>query len=188
MQTLEATFCNEQRVGSEDLVIFYFTGHGVAVGDKIGICPYDYFDQGQLITDADILDVMERSPAKHKVVIIEACKSTAQTTMGTTQELSTSQIDRLNQARHAITGGIVYLTSTQPGTPSLELTNFGGIFSQFFLKAVKGDADNDKDHIISSRELFDYLEKKVKEKSQGKQVPQINTAGYQLDVPIFVVK
>ncbi|MEM7369468.1 MAG: SUMF1/EgtB/PvdO family nonheme iron enzyme [Bacteroidota bacterium] len=184
LNTLKATFTDPAKVSPDDLVIFYYSGHGIVLGKQIGLCPYDYYDQQQLITDQEIIRIMESSPAKHKVCIIEACKSEALTMA------PLSQVDkrRFHSQRRNISGGLVYITSTEVGKPSIEFPDIGGVFSHYFLQAIEGEADINNDYSITSTELFDYLKSNVSRRTQGAQVPQINVTGYRLKVPIIALR
>lgn len=186
-KTLEQTFVHNQRIGQNDLIVFYFSGHGLAFGDELGICPYDYFDHAQLLLDQDIISILKRSPAKYKVCIIESCK-TETNTASPFPLLSDYQLKELAQARNEIQGGIVYLTSTKAGQPSYEPADLGGgVFSHYFLKGIQGEADYDQNQMITSRELSSYLKSEVSVHTNGIQVPQINQEGYDLNLPLFPV-
>lgn len=187
IEGIKGQFCDPSKVKKEDLVIFYFSGHGAAVGDKIGICPHDYYDMEHLISDQEIRDLLSKSPARHKVCIIEACKSEI-APMSIKDSFTHADLMRFHQSRHAIQDGIVFITSTEVGANSLELPDKGGIFSHYLFEAMKGEADFNKDRQISSQELYDYLKTKVSKATHQQQVPQINDEGYQLDLPIFMLK
>ncbi|MEM7369469.1 MAG: SUMF1/EgtB/PvdO family nonheme iron enzyme [Bacteroidota bacterium] len=183
LRTLESTFVDNPAIGPNDLIIFYYSGHGIAINNKIGLCPFDYYDQQQLIEDQTIIDIMKRSPAKHKICLIEACKSESRTAA---PSLSQSQLNRFNQRRNQIRGGLVYLTSTKAGQPSYEPPDIGGgVFSHYLIRAIKGEADLNRNYTISSSELYTYLKEEVSRHTKRVQVPQINVEGLQLDVPIF---
>ena len=182
LKVLEETFTASQ-VGKDDMVIFYFSGHGMALSNRIGICPYDYFNTAELITDEDIIAILKRSPARHKVCIIEACK-TEVNAMG---DLPIEAKERFNQARLKMSEEIVYITSTKAGEKSYEYpTTTGAIFSHYFLKGIKGEADKNTDKIITIKELFDFIQTNVSKETQNRQIPQINKEGYR-DIPFIVI-
>ncbi|MEM7369472.1 MAG: SUMF1/EgtB/PvdO family nonheme iron enzyme [Bacteroidota bacterium] len=185
LRTLERSFTDPGKVSANDMVIFYYSGHGTAMGKDIGICPYDYFDQQELISDQEIIEIMKRSPAKHKICIIEACKTETETMAA---PLSTESKSYFNRKRNQIKEGLVYITSTQAGDPSYEMPEFaGGVFSYYFLRAIKGAADRNGNLIITSQELFDYLKEKVATKTGQQQIPQINEEGYRLNIPVIAL-
>lgn len=194
LRTLKRTFLDPTKVKSTDLVIFYYTGHGATVGDQIGICPYDYFDMEHLISEEEIISIMRDSPAKHKVCIIESCKSKMEIEKERKKTMGFTPLDPIdkyyfNQKRNQIKDGIVYITSTEPDSNSFELPelNNRGVFSHYFLLGIKGAADRNQDQDITSKELFDYLQETVSRHTDSCQIPQINKEGYDLDVPIFTI-
>lgn len=203
LHTLTETFTNKDKVNTDDLVIFYFSGHGMSVGDKIGICPYDYFDQEQLIHEDTIISIMNKSPAKHKVCFIEACKSDMSKPAPTMNiggiperipgkrvnvyTLSSQDKKHFQALRSNTPPGFVYLTSTKVGKRSYEFPRIGGVFSHFLFEGMKGKADMNKDHILTTTELFEYVQAEVSSLTGGNQVPQINDAGKNLQIPIYVL-
>ena len=179
---LNKEFCNT-KVKANDLVIFFFSGHGASLDGKIGVCPYDFFNAQSLINDNDILDIMRKSPARHKVCFIEACKSEVNE-----MSLSPSSIQKFHQERNKIGGGIVFITSTMPTQKSYEDPTTGGYFSYYLLEGIKGLADTNKDQVIKTKELFDYIKQNVVARTNNDQIPQINPDGYTLDIPIMVIE
>ncbi|MEL6945068.1 MAG: caspase family protein, partial [Bacteroidota bacterium] len=98
--------------------------------------------------------------------------------------LATKQ--RFNTQRKNIGGGIVYITSTKAGEESYEYPNMGAVFSHYFLRGIKGEADRNGNKTITIKELFDFLETNVSRATNNKQVPQINREGYR-DIPFIVI-
>jgi tetratricopeptide (TPR) repeat protein len=184
LDTLKSTFLDKNKVNKNDMIIFYYSGHGEAIGDQSGICPYEYVNPQQLITDQEILDILQKSPARHKICVIEACK----TKVKAQSPLSEGSLDHFNEERGKIPGSIVFITSTKVGEKSFEVPKMGTIFSYYFLKGIEGEADVQNDGIITVRELFDYLKANVIKDTQNNQIPQINKEGYESNIPILVYK
>ncbi|MFK7798485.1 MAG: tetratricopeptide repeat protein [Aureispira sp.] len=185
-ETLKATFVDNEAVGINDMIILYYSGHGLQNNYYAGICPYDYFELNDLITDKDLIDIMKQSKAKHKVCIVEACK----TKMNAMSPISPRQIEQFNQKRKQLSGAVVYITSTKVHSDSYEYPDIGGVFSYYFLQALKGEdksVDKNQDQYISSKELFDYLKIKVQARTNQRQIPQINEEGYTADIPLFIL-
>lgn len=185
LQKMEDIFDSED-VKPNDMIIFYFSGHGVAFGNDdegFGICPYEYFKGQPLIRDEEILNVIRNSRAKHKICFIESCKSKVETAGIIPQEMR----ERFDRKRSKIDGGIVFITSAKVGEPSYEYTNtnVGGVFSHYLIEGMKGKADTNQDSIITAKELFSYIRQNVFEYSEKQQEPQINE-DYIEDTPIFI--
>ena len=48
-----------------------------------------------------------------------------------------------------------------------------GVFSHFLLRGLKGEADLNKDSVVTIKELFEYVSLNVKEYTEDKQTPEI---------------
>ena len=167
-------------VMEEDMVIFYFSGHGLLTGGKVGICPYNYQNPGDLISDDEIAAILNHSPARHKVCLIEACKSEK-----SADYIDPSTVAEFNRRRQYLSPGIVFITSTEVGKKSWGGTE--GYFTKAIIEALsEGKADTDGDHVVTAAELFNYIQPAVKAKTNNQQVPQIN-AGYPKDLPLMLL-
>ncbi|MCB0524199.1 MAG: tetratricopeptide repeat protein [Lewinellaceae bacterium] len=178
LSALEA-LTDPKNVQEDDLVIFYFSGHGLMAGGKVGICPWDYQSSADLISDNDITSILNRCPARHKVCLIEACKNET-----SADYMTPSAVVEFNNKRRNISAGIAFITSTEVGKKSWGVRSEG-----FFTHAViegldKGLADTNGDHEITVLELFNYIQPAVKKRTNNQQVPQINS-GYPKNLPIM---
>jgi len=58
--------------------LFYFSGHGVRLGDELYLVPSDAYhpeDPDALISFSKVLDTLNRSPAAVKLILLDACHS-----------------------------------------------------------------------------------------------------------------
>lgn len=177
-----------RRAGKDDTVVVYYAGHGAPEVDAAGmeadglskyLVPRDA-DPESLFTTGfpmdDIQRVFARLQAERVVFLVDTCFSGA--TGGRTfskqltrsGHLSTQFLDRLAHSR-----GRVIITAAGPNELALELPDLGhGVFTYYLLKGMEGEADRDKDGIVTVSELYEYLENKVSEharKSGGRQRP-----------------
>ena len=184
IKALENTFVNNSELKSNDMILFYYSGHGGMAGDSIGICPYDYSgDTRDLITEQTIQNILRRSRARHKVCFIEACKNRVQS-----MEISDSRIlERFNQQRRNVGDGLVFITSTKANEKSFIDPDIGGHFSHFLLRGLKGEADVDNDGFVTVGELFPFVRDSVKKLTKSQQIPQINEKGYDPSLPLMIV-
>jgi uncharacterized caspase-like protein len=177
-------FVNPLKVGENDMIIVFFSGHGKMVKDRIGVCAWDYSSEKNLITDTDITNILNRSPAKHKLCLIEACRSSNEMAENVDPEI----VNKLNQQRRKISGGLAYITSTKAGSKSYGSSDELGVFTKHLLEGLKkGFADENRDKAISVEEIFNYVQDKVSRETNGKQVPQINQEGYDKAMPIIML-
>ncbi|MCF8314077.1 MAG: SUMF1/EgtB/PvdO family nonheme iron enzyme [Saprospiraceae bacterium] len=185
IRALENTFVNNPEVQPDDIILFYFSGHGEIAGGKAGICPYDFSgDVRDLITDEEIQRILQQSPARYKACFIEACKTEAQSAL----IFDPSILENLNQKRRGLGGGLVYMTSTKAGEKSWGKPDIGGYFTHFLLRGLEGEANSNDDAYITVDELFAFVQRGVKTFSLDKQIPQINDRkGYDAAMPLMVI-
>ncbi|HMG15262.1 MAG TPA: hypothetical protein VK590_07450, partial [Saprospiraceae bacterium] len=62
-----------------------------------------------------------------------------------------------------------------------------GVFSHFLIRGMKGEADKNKDNIVTIKELYEYIYENVKEYTGDKQTPVIS-GNYENNLPIAVLK
>ncbi len=184
LETLNTSFVSNSELTSEDLIIFYFSGHGGMAGNEIGICPYDYSgDVRDLITDTEIIDIMNSSKAKHKICFLEACKSKI-----VKQDIYVPYIlNSFNEKRKNIRGGLAFFTSSEAGKETYGTAGESGHFTKYLIKGLEGEADRNKDKIVTIYEIYSFIQSGVKEASSGNQMPQINTGGFDPLMPVIII-
>ncbi len=150
-----------------DLILVYFAGHGV----NGYFIPYDFNGKSNKLGYNEIESIIETSPAKNKVVIVDACHS------GSLQERGPYDLqlqDFYTKLGNA-TNSTAFITSSKSEETSLESSGFRqGVFSHFLIKGLKGMANKNNDHIVSLGELYEYLVMNVKQYSANRQNPTIN--------------
>ena len=139
----------------EDIVIFFFSGHGY----PNLFCVYDknlYFSTLQKLFKA--------CKANRKLIFADACFAG-----GLRQEgrQATSSLDNPNMGKNVML--FLASRSNQHAAESHTLRN--GVFTYFLLAGLRGGADANKDRYITAIELFNFVHPKVKERSNGKQIP-----------------
>lgn len=182
LKKIKSIFLDSTKVGRQDVIIFYFSGHGKVISDRIGICPYDYFDQRQLITETEIVKIMELSPAKYKIFINESCRSD-NSFVGPTPSGGGGPY-----VKPTVSPDVIIISSTQHGNESYELPDLGAVFSYFLVKAFAGEADINQNKIITISELFQFLRENVYSRTSGLQIPQIISNFNNHEVPIMHLK
>ena len=142
-----------QQAQPEDIVIFFFSGHG---GDNIFATHDKYLDFSTL------QKIFKSSKAKRKLIFADACYS------GTLRQSGNQSISQnTNMGKNVL----LFLSSrsNQMSTETGSLRN--GVFTYFLLAGLKGGADVNKDEYITAKELFVFVYPKVKERSNGSQIP-----------------
>jgi hypothetical protein len=166
-----------------DLVIFFFSGHGSEQGT---FCPYDQ-NRGTTLSYDEISSTLLNCKAKHKLCIADACYSG-----GLNPEMFKfglkSSTDIYYEALKSSIGGTALMLSSRNTEKSQERPELEqGAFSYYYIEGLKGYADENKNGIVSISELYEYVRKNVKSKTNGKQNPVLN-GKYDSNMPIGVVE
>lgn len=139
----------------DDIVIFFFSGHGF----NGGFCAFD----GD-IDYSDIRKAMSKSKSKNKMIFADACRSG-----GLRGERYTSSLSNDSTAKKA---NVMLLLSSRTNENSRERTDMkNGFFTEYLKKGLGGNADVNRDRTITAKELFDFVSKGVAEISDDKQHP-----------------
>ena len=137
---------------ADDIVVMFFSGHGV----KGGFVCYDGF-----LYYNDIYSAMNACKSKNKMIFADACFSGAMR-QGSTQSATSSPSQ----------SNIMLFLSCRSNEKSIEtpkMTN--GFFTYALQHGLRGGADTNKDRIITAKELFNYVSEKVKKESGNRQHP-----------------
>ncbi|MBH8576866.1 SUMF1/EgtB/PvdO family nonheme iron enzyme [Nostocaceae cyanobacterium CENA369] len=153
----------------DDLVLCYFSGHGVVVenGEFYFSTPRSRKNQGKLILTTAVAATsvhswMNQSRSKRQVVILDCCFSGAFARGLTAKDSGTIDLQQQlgGEGRAILTAS----TSTQYAFESegLELS----IYTHYLVEGIeKGAADKDGDGLIAVDELHGYAKSKVQEAS-----------------------
>ena len=169
------------KADENDVVIFYFSGHGL----QGSFLPSDFDGFNNKLMHEDIKTVFSESRAKHKVCLADACHSGSMTAM---RSPISDVIDKYYKAFEMSTGGTALLVSSKGDEYSLEDMGLRqGIFSHFLIHGLKGQADTDNNRIVTIQELFNFIHTKVRNYTANAQTPEI-TGQYDPRMPIAVVR
>jgi hypothetical protein len=164
-----------KNVGPDDRVLIFFAGHGQTESmpdgkEKGYIIPVDgditnYFTTA--ISMQQVRDISERIPAKHILYAMDACYSG----QGFTRALGVDPgingyIQKITSLR-----SVQMITAGGKAEQVVELDGHG-LFTQYFLQGLDGEADRDNDGVVTASELGAYLMPQVSRASDNLQTPQ----------------
>lgn len=142
------------KANENDIVVFFFSGHGYPGG----FCAYD----GNIGYD-EIRKAMSKSKSKNKMMFVDACRS------GGMRVDETSAQGAITAAKNA---NVMLFLSSRNNENSIERRDMkNGFFTTYLYKGLKGNADANRNRVITAKELFDFVHKGVSQISGGKQHP-----------------
>lgn len=142
------------KADENDIVVFFFSGHGYPGG----FCAYD----GN-ISYEDVRQAMSKSKSRNKMMFVDACRSGGM------------RVDE-NAAQGAITAAkkanVMLFLSSRNNENSIERRDMkNGFFTTYLDKGLRGNADADRNRKITAKELFDFVHSGVCKISDNKQHP-----------------
>jgi len=179
LETLRATFA---RTGPHDLLLLYFSGHGLPGA----FLPVDYDGQPEnRVLHSEINALLKDCPARYKLCIADACHSGSLfNAKGATDPdaLWNTFYEKLASSE----AGTALVLSSKGNETSLEAEGLRqGVFSHYLIRGLKGEADENGDRLISLRELFAYVHHQVRQYTHRRQSPVIR-GQYDPDMVIAV--
>lgn len=153
--------------------MFYFAGHGHTVENgthqKGYIVPVNArlnaFDE-YAISFLEIKSIIESFHAKHILLIFDSCYSgLALTRAGFINDQSEGYLKKVDAQKSC-----QVLTAGQKGDQAVESQGHG-VFTRSFINALKGEADSDKNNILTTTEICAWLRPIVYNLSDESQLP-----------------
>ena len=124
------------QAGSNDAVVFFFSGHGIPGG----FACYDGMLYYRTITD-----IMKKSRATTKIVLADACYSGSMR-RGNKHDNSYSKEN------------VMFFLSSRTGETSREMRGWkNSVFTTYLVRGLRGGADANNNRIITARELFNFV-------------------------------
>ena len=179
------------RVGEEDSVVLFFSGHGSVGPGPDGRLHYYLVPHDGQVTDLagtalmdDLLEeLIGQLPARQVVVILDACYSGGGGGVIRSRAMTNPGVTALPAARPLIeaTAGRVVVAASRPDQPAYEDDRRGGLFTSFVLDGLRGGADLNGDGVVSVLELFQFVSPRVRDYSrqnyQSEQTPVLEVRG-----------
>jgi hypothetical protein len=177
-----------QAAAESDLLLFYFTGHGIAEGGESYLLARDTRLSAlkhTAVSMQDVRELMSLSPARAKVIILDACHSGA--SIGKTEPVMTPEFIRrvFEEAE-----GIAVLASCKQGQKSWQWPEKRrSVFTYYLLEALSGRADLEgKKGFVTISDASRYVTNGVKSWAADKGVPQTPTLQYTVAGDIILVR
>jgi uncharacterized caspase-like protein len=174
----------KNKTGKDDMVVIYFAGHGATERDPQSpdgdglekyLLPFDA-DLRNLYATALPMDelskIFNRIQSERLIFIADACYSGASggRTIGISgprASISEAFLDRISKGK-----GRVIITASGANEVSSENDDLKhGVFTYYLLEGLKGNADLDKDGIVTVDEIYNYVSLHVPKATGQSQHP-----------------
>jgi formylglycine-generating enzyme required for sulfatase activity len=172
-----------RRVGEDELVVIYFSGHGAKAGGESFWITQDaeLADLGPTaLSNAELSRLLSAIPSQRVLTLLDCCYA-ADTVLNQKAVVS---IDDLAQT---FTGkGRVTIAGAGGGEEAIEVAGLKqGVFTHFLISGLRGGADANADGVVTLDELWRFIQPKVEEaarQNRGIQKPtQHMETGQQTD-------
>lgn len=142
------------QAGRDDVVILFFSGHGTPEG----LVAYD-----GIVTYEEIRNIFSGTNCTNKMVFADACYAGRLRVAGRGNGSSSQNGQDQN---------VLFFLSSRSNETSLEVHGLrNGLFTAYLERGLRGGADNDRNRIITARELFDFVSSGVRHRSDDRQHP-----------------
>lgn len=176
-QILGALSSMAQNASEDDLLVFYFSGHGMAKDGESYLLPSDASLSAlkhTAIAMRDIHELMEQSNARTKVLILDACHSGA--SLGKAASTMTSAF---MQRVFSSAEGMAVLASCKQGQLSWEWREERrSVFTYYLLQALEGKADFDNKGFVTISDVHRYITERIKVWAAARGISQTPTLQY----------
>ncbi|WP_419807498.1 caspase family protein [Sphingomonas sp.] len=144
-----------------DTLLFYYSGHGSFVDGKSYLVPVDArsADPGQMVALSDVRDILGRSRAKWKVLVIDACHSGGEKD-GRPEPMQPGFARELTDGAAAGEGFLTLASCTRDETSMEDPEHHRGLFTYWMLRGLGGEAAG-PDGLVPLMGLFNYLSRAV---------------------------
>lgn len=157
-----------KQASEDDLVIMYFSGHGL----KGAFLPIDYDGVDNKIFHEELSDIIDGSKAKFKLIIADACHSgSLLASKGLTDD---HYFIDFYESLVSAEPGIALIMSSKSDETSLESSGLRqGVFTHFLIRGWKGEADSNNDKRVTLAELYNFIFQGVRQYTGERQSPII---------------
>ncbi len=172
----------------DDLLLFYYSGHGDEAGGESYLVARD--GQHLVLRDtavpvARVKQIMEAAPARAKVILLDACHSGANIGQKGPKPMTKEFIERVFEQA----AGMAILASCTQGQFSYEWRGQErSVFTHYLLEALGGEADRDEKGFVTVQDASRHVTDRVKLWASQHNAKQTPTLQYTVSGDIVLTK
>lgn len=162
------------RIGEDDVVLIYFSGHGSMGMGEDGKPHYYLIPQNGVLTDLnrtalldDLLEeLIGQLPSRQVVMILDACYSGGGGTAIRARGVKNPTLTTLPAPRPLIepTAGRIFMAASKPEQVAWEDDQRkGGLFTSYVIEGLSGAADRDGRGVVTALDLYQFVSPRVRE-------------------------
>lgn len=175
-------------VDSEDLLLFYYSGHGdVDKGESYLVSRNGkrLALQDTAVSVSRIKEILNASPARAKVIVLDACHSGSDIGKKGPKPMSEAFIRRVFEEAE----GLAILSSCKQGQVSYEWhENERSVFTHFLLEALESQSDREGKGFVTVQDVNRYVTNGVKSWAKDNKVDQSPTLQYTVAGDIILIE
>jgi WD40 repeat protein/uncharacterized caspase-like protein len=186
-----------RRARENDLVLFFFAGHGAPDPNRIQdlyLLAHDT-DPGNIagtgLLMRHVREAIAEIPARHVLILTDSCHAAGIAAPASMRSLLANPIHQtfLEKMHHA-SGGLAILTASEAAQVSFENEKWGrhGVFTHFLLSGLRGSADTNADRIVTLGELMEHVRDGVRDATESRQIPAIGPTSFDRELPLVPVE
>ncbi|MFZ5866873.1 MAG: caspase family protein [Thermodesulfobacteriota bacterium] len=163
-----------RKAGKNDTILIFLSGHGAADPyrpDEFFFLSHEADPEFLEATSLNMsgLRFLKGLDCPRVVLIADSCHAG-----GFSKERTKALVNYRNFVRDfTASSGKVVISSSRPDQSSLEMPDLSnGVFTHFFIEALKGKGDQDSDGIVTINEAYNYVYSRTKDVTKGAQHPQ----------------
>ncbi|MBL6929064.1 MAG: caspase family protein [Rhodospirillales bacterium] len=136
---------NSLKVGADDVILFYYSGHGFRTKQKTYKWPFFYFHSNTPLDYAWVIQTLKAKGARLTIALTDACNNVANITVSQADQYRAKSLPNPDAYKTLFlkSVGFVVATSSIPGETSTA-TSKGSLFTLSFLKALHDEAAKSK--------------------------------------------
>lgn len=164
--------------GQSEVFVFY-SGHGLPESNEPYLAPYDLQPEDIKTTGYAVKDLykqMEEIKGKRVTIVIDACFS-GQSQGGALIKSASPLFTKVSNPVLKMKNGLLFTASTGNQIASWDHKKRHGLFTYYFLRGLRGQADTDRDGMVTVHEMDQYLGKHVAEQARAfynrEQTPEV---------------